>query len=139
VHTGRSLPAIWARSRRVKDCRTSSFKCLTTRSKTTDNIAPPVASCLGDLVTLSFLGIVSALLIYVINTPVPLVLGIFVVLSACTCATFTLRNPKVKNLVKEGWSPLFGAMVISSCTGIVLDMFVHRYEDFALLAVAISG
>lgn len=30
-------------------------------------------------------------------------------------------------------------MIISSGTGIILDMFVSRYEGFALLAVAISG
>lgn len=104
-----------------------------------DNIAPPVASCLGDLVTLSFVGLVSSLLIRVIDTPVPLILSILVVLSAFTCATFTLRNPAVKHLIKEGWSPLFGAMVISCGTGIVLDLFVNRYEDFALFAVVISG
>ncbi|KAL1661677.1 hypothetical protein GGF50DRAFT_129319 [Schizophyllum commune] len=47
-----------------------------------DNIAPPVAACLGDLVTL---------------------------------------------------------VLIGSGTGIVLDLFVSRYEDFAVLAVVISG
>jgi len=41
--------------------------------------------------------------------------------------------------LKEGWSPLLGAMVISIGTGIVLDMFVSRYEGFAVLAVVISG
>jgi len=39
----------------------------------------------------------------------------------------------------EGWTPLFGAMVISSGTGVVLDMFVSKYEGFPLLAVVISG
>jgi solute carrier family 41 len=45
----------------------------------------------------------------------------------------------VKDLVKEGWSPLFGAMIISCGTGMVLDLFVERYDGFALLAVVISG
>ncbi|KAL1681082.1 hypothetical protein EV122DRAFT_206681 [Schizophyllum commune] len=53
-----------------------------------DNIAPPVAACLGDLVTLVLIGLVSGVL---------------------------------------------------SGTGIVLDLFVSRYEDFAVLAVVISG
>lgn len=30
-------------------------------------------------------------------------------------------------------------MVISSGTGIVLDMFVSKYEGFAILAIVISG
>jgi solute carrier family 41 len=104
-----------------------------------DNIAPPIASCLGDLITLSFVGLVSTLLIPVINTPIPSVLGVVVILSAVACLTFTLRNPLVRHLLREGWSPLFGAMVIEVATGIVLDLFVHRYEGFAILAVAISS
>ena len=104
-----------------------------------DNIAPPIASCLGDLITLSFVGLVSTLLIPVINTPIPSVLGVVVILSAVACLTFTLRNPLVRHLLREGWSPLFGAMAIEVATGIVLDLFVHRYEGFAILAVAISS
>uniref|UniRef100_D8PUR5 SLC41A/MgtE integral membrane domain-containing protein n=1 Tax=Schizophyllum commune (strain H4-8 / FGSC 9210) TaxID=578458 RepID=D8PUR5_SCHCM len=53
-----------------------------------DNIAPPVAACLGDLVTLVLVGVL---------------------------------------------------VLSSSGTGIVLDLFVSRYEDFAVLAVVISG
>ncbi|KAL1701104.1 hypothetical protein EV121DRAFT_282889 [Schizophyllum commune] len=56
-----------------------------------DNIAPPVAACLGDLVTLVLIGLVS------------------------------------------------GVLLPGSGTGIVLDLFVSRYEDFAVLAVVISG
>lgn len=51
----------------------------------------------------------------------------------------TRQNEDVKELIWQGWTPLFGAMVISSATGIVLDTFVSKFEDFALLAVAISG
>ncbi|KAJ8699219.1 hypothetical protein PTI98_002358 [Pleurotus ostreatus] len=104
-----------------------------------DNIAPPVASCLGDLVTLLLIGATSTGLIGFIHTPLPLIVGLSVVGVATTCFFLTRRNEHVRELVKEGWSPLFGAMVISSCTGIVLDLFVSRYEGFALLAVVISG
>lgn len=104
-----------------------------------DNIAPPIASCLGDLVTLCLLGLVSAALIGFVNTPIPFVLVILVVLSSISCGVFTLRNPFVKDLVKQGWSPLFGAMIISSGTGIILDLFASRYEGFPLLAIVISG
>ena len=61
------------------------------------------------------------------------------VIISVVCLVYTVRNPHVKSLITEGWSPLFGAMVISSATGIVLDMFVSRYEGFAILAVVISG
>jgi len=104
-----------------------------------DNIAPAVASCLGDLFTLVLLGVVSAVLVPFIRTPIPFIVGALVVFFAISCLTYTLRNERVRPLLKEGWSPLFAAMVISSGTGIVLDMFVSRYEGFAVLAVVISG
>ncbi|RXW21813.1 hypothetical protein EST38_g4037 [Candolleomyces aberdarensis] len=104
-----------------------------------DNIAPAVASCLGDLVTLCLVGFVSTLLLPFLRTPIPFIVGILMVIAAVVCLVYTVRNPHVKSLITEGWSPLFGAMVISSATGIVLDMFVSRYEGFAILAVVISG
>ncbi|KAJ7042014.1 Mg transporter [Mycena alexandri] len=104
-----------------------------------DNIAPPIASCLGDLVTLVLIGAVSSVLIIVMHTPIPFTLAILVVLSAISCGVFTRRNPVVAPLLTQGWAPLFGAMVISSGTGIVLDLFVSRYDGFALLAIVISG
>ncbi|KAJ6630275.1 hypothetical protein B0H10DRAFT_1983851 [Mycena sp. CBHHK59/15] len=104
-----------------------------------DNIAPPIASCLGDLVTLILLGMVSSILVMFLHTPIPFTVGLLVCLSAVSCGIFTRRNAQVRQLITQGWSPLFGAMVISSATGIVLDLFVSRYEGFALLAVVISG
>jgi len=104
-----------------------------------DNIVPAVASCLGDLITLVLLGFVSALFISSIQTPFPFLVGIFVLCSAIACFVITFKNKHVRPLLKEGWSSLLCAMVISSGTGIVLDMFVSRYEGFALLAIVISG
>ncbi|KAJ3540995.1 hypothetical protein NMY22_g4075 [Coprinellus aureogranulatus] len=104
-----------------------------------DNIAPAVASCLGDLVTLCLVGVVSTLLLPLLRTPIPFILGIAMVVIAVACMVYTARNPHVKQLLTQGWSPLFGAMVISSATGIVLDMFVSRYEGFAIMAIVISG
>lgn len=98
-----------------------------------------MASCLGDLVTLLLIGLVSTLLIPFIRTPVTFIVVVLVVLIAVTCGISTRKNPHVRDLITQGWTPLFGAMVISSATGIVLDLFVSRYEGFALLAVVISG
>lgn len=104
-----------------------------------DNIAPPVASCLGDLVTLLLMGLISSFLIHLEHTPVPFFIALLVILIALSCLVSTRKNPHVRKLVGQGWTPLFGAMIISSGTGIVLDLFVSRYEGFALLAVVISG
>lgn len=104
-----------------------------------DNIAPAVASCLGDLFTLVLLGFVSTSLVPFLRTPIPSIVGTLVVCLAISCFFYTLKNERIRPLLKEGWSPLFAAMAISSGTGIVLDMFVSRYEGFAVLAVVISG
>ncbi|KAG2359727.1 solute carrier family 41 member 1 [Suillus spraguei] len=104
-----------------------------------DNIAPPIASGLGDLLALSLLGAISSILINAINTPIPLVCGILTILSATICVLVARRNKSVKDLLYQGWIPLFGAMAISCASGIVLDMFVSRYEGFPLLAIVISG
>ncbi|KAJ7063623.1 Mg transporter [Mycena amicta] len=104
-----------------------------------DNIAPPIASALGDLVTLVLLALIASGLFPTLHTPIPSVILILLVLSAISCILYTRRNRQVGPLLTQGWPPLFGAMVISSCTGIVLDVFVSRYADFALLAVVISG
>lgn len=104
-----------------------------------DNIAPPVASCLGDLVTLCLLGTISSILINFVNTPWPFILSVLLVLSAVSCTFIVRGNSNVSGLLWQGWSPLFGAMVISSGTGIVLDTFASRYQGFPLLAIVISG
>lgn len=75
----------------------------------------------------------------VLRTPVPSVIFVILVLFAISCGMFARRNPYVKDLLTQGWTPLIGAMVISSGTGVVLDLFVSRYDGFALLAVVISG
>lgn len=104
-----------------------------------DNIAPPVAACLGDLVPLVLLGAVSALNVHFVHSPLPLV--IMTVLAAGTGVWVVIirRNDYVGHLLWQGWLPLFVAMVISCAAGMVLDMYVGRYEGFAVLAMLISG
>lgn len=105
----------------------------------TDNIAPPVAACLGDLVTLLLLGAVSTINILLIKTPIPFIIIVVLTVAAVGWTFVTRRNAHVRHLLSEGWFPLFAAMVISCGTGIVLDLFVSRFEGFALLAAVISG
>ena len=73
------------------------------------------------------------------NTPFPLILLLLLPAAAVGWFILTQRNRHVKHLLLEGWIPLFAAMIISCGTGIVLDVFVSRYEGFVLLAAVISG
>ena len=85
------------------------------------------------------LGAMSTLLILGSSALGPfLAIGV-VVLWAIACTYVVLRNQHVKPLLKEGWTPLLGSMVITSASGIVLDLFVSRYDGYALLAVAFGG
>ncbi|XP_006458665.1 hypothetical protein AGABI2DRAFT_217440 [Agaricus bisporus var. bisporus H97] len=104
-----------------------------------DNIAPAIASCLGDLVTLSLIGLVSGLLIPYLHTPLPFIVAIVVILTSLTSLIYTLRNECVRPLLGQGWSPLFGAMILSSGSGIILDLFVGKYTGYAVIAVIIAG
>jgi hypothetical protein len=54
-----------------------------------DNIAPPIASCLGDLVTLSLVGLVSLGLIDFIATPLPLIVVLVIVAIGSSKPSYT--------------------------------------------------
>ncbi len=104
-----------------------------------DNIAPPIAACLGDFVTMSLLGAMSTVLTLGSGTAAPYAVIVFVTLCAIACIVVVRRNEHVRPLLGVGWTPLLGAMVITSLSGVVLDTFVSRYEGYAILAVAFGG
>lgn len=88
---------------------------------------------------MTLLGVMSTLLIVGSGAIAPfLAIGV-VVIWAIASAYVVLRNEHVKPLLKEGWTPLLASMMITSVSGIVLDLFVDRYEGYGLLAVAFGG
>jgi len=87
---------------------------------------------------MTLLGVMSTLLILSGAIAPFLAIGV-IVIWAIACAYVVLQNEYVKPLLKEGWTPLLASMVITSASGVVLDLFVDRYEGYALLAVAFGG
>ncbi len=88
---------------------------------------------------MTLLGVMSTLLILGSGAIAPfLAIGTIVTL-AVVCAYVVLQNEHVRPLLKEGWTPLLVSMMITSASGIVLDLFVSRYDGYALLAVAFGG
>jgi solute carrier family 41 len=73
------------------------------------------------------------------DSAIPFVLLVLLSLGGVFAVVVTLRNESVRHLIYMGWTPLLGAIVISSCTGMVLDRFVDRYEDFGLLSIVLGG
>ncbi|CAE7197197.1 unnamed protein product [Rhizoctonia solani] len=134
-----------------------------------DNIAPPIASCLGDLVTLTLTALTSTLFFYTSgrpqdppapsapqNTTSAFLLtrdsppaGHFPFLPFLAIVGLTILIPFVfqlcrhltfsRPLVHAGWSPLVVAMAIESGTGLVLDWYVGRYRGFGMLAVVMTS
>ncbi|PWN37677.1 uncharacterized protein FA14DRAFT_163441 [Meira miltonrushii] len=104
-----------------------------------DNIASPLAGSLGDLLTLTLLGLFSSFMARFEGT----ILATVILLAlAGACAMFFLaayRNAYVRELLSSGWIPLLIAMFISSGAGIVLDTFVQKFEGFALLVPVLTG
>lgn len=69
----------------------------------------------------------------------PSLLLLFLLGVAAVTLRAALKSDVTRPLLRSGWSPLLGAMVISSGTGLVLERFVRKYEGFGLMSVVISG
>jgi hypothetical protein len=88
---------------------------------------------------MALLGAMSTVLTLGIGTVAPYIVIAAVTLFALASVVVVRRNEHVRPLLSTGWSPLLGAVVVSSASGIVLDAFVTRYEGSALLAVVFGG
>lgn len=104
-----------------------------------DNITPPIAACLGDLLTLFILALAGTLLVGAMDTPVPLIAVIAMSAAALWFTRRVMRDAWVKDIARGSWAPLIGAMLISSGTGMVLESGVGKYRGFALLAISMTG
>ncbi|GAA5978044.1 hypothetical protein JCM10908_004208 [Rhodotorula pacifica] len=104
-----------------------------------DNIATPLASSLGDLITLLMLGGLSSLFLLFMGTIVSTLVFVALLGTVAFNIVVAFRNPYVQELLTMGWTPLFAAMAISSGSGVVLETYVTRYPGYALLAPVITA
>jgi hypothetical protein len=86
-----------------------------------DNITAPVATCLGDLLTLFILALLGSLLVGTMDTPIPLIAVILMGLAGVWFTRAVMRDEWVKNVAKGGWAPLV-------CLGILLTLMKWRRE-----------
>lgn len=75
-----------------------------------DNITPPVASCLGDLLTLFILALLGSALVGVMDTPIPLIAVMLMTMAACWFTKRVLRNEWVRGVARGGWVPLVSGL-----------------------------
>ena len=77
-----------------------------------DNITAPVATCLGDLLTLFILALLGSLLVGTMDTPIPLIAVILMGLAAVWFTRAVMRDEWVKNVAKGGWAPLVRRLIL---------------------------
>ncbi|KAI8885224.1 MgtE-domain-containing protein [Backusella circina FSU 941] len=104
-----------------------------------DNIACPMASSLGDVVTLGILAECAKILLNRIDTHFSTFLMLAMFGSIPFFALLVWRNPHVKDLLFSGWTPIIVAMLISSGAGLVLERFVEQYKGLAMLTPILCG
>ncbi|KAF9933437.1 hypothetical protein FBU30_005471 [Linnemannia zychae] len=104
-----------------------------------DNIACPLASSFGDLVTLIILAVVSVFLQIYINTPLSAVMLVILLALIPVWIVYIRKNKYVSEVVKEGWGPVFAAMVIASSAGLVLERYINEFPGMALISPVLNG
>ncbi|KAG0146989.1 hypothetical protein CROQUDRAFT_656634 [Cronartium quercuum f. sp. fusiforme G11] len=104
-----------------------------------DNISTPIAASLGDLLTLCFLCMASSALIRYANTLASTIVFVALLGSIGFHLTVTLRNRFVQDFLKIGWLPLFTAMLVSTCTGLLMERFVKAFDGYAVVVLLLTG
>ncbi|KQK84505.1 solute carrier family 41 member 3 isoform X1 [Amazona aestiva] len=107
-----------------------------------DNVAPPIAATLGDLITLSLLAGISSLLFKYIDMKYlsPLICVVFIIMIPLWVA-IAKQSPSLAEVLKSGWQPVIVAMSISSIGGLILDKTVTdpNFEGMAVFTPVING
>ncbi|KAF9131361.1 hypothetical protein BGW39_001869 [Mortierella sp. 14UC] len=104
-----------------------------------DNIACPLASSFGDLVTLVILAAVSVFLQKYINSPLSALMLVMLLALIPVWVIYVRKNKYVCEVAKEGWGPVFAAMVIASTAGLVLERYINEFPGMALISPVLNG
>ncbi|GAN06590.1 solute carrier family 41 member 1-like [Mucor ambiguus] len=104
-----------------------------------DNIACPMASSLGDVVTLGILAGCANLLLVNMETNLSTYLLLIMFISIPFFGLSVWRNPHVRDLLFSGWTPIIIAMLISSGAGLVLERYVEKFKGLAMITPILCG
>ncbi|KAF9908765.1 hypothetical protein BX616_011378 [Lobosporangium transversale] len=104
-----------------------------------DNIACPLASSFGDLVTLMILSSCAAFLVKFIQTSLCVILLAILLSLIPVWLYYVRRNKFVSEVVKEGWGPVFSAMVIASTAGLTLERYINQFPGMAMISPVLNG
>ncbi|KAI8070520.1 hypothetical protein BC940DRAFT_317832 [Gongronella butleri] len=104
-----------------------------------DNIACPLASATGDVVTLILLAGCAMILQDHMETLLSTFVFLAMTLAVPVFGVIVWRNKRIKPLLFAGWTPIIIAMIISSLAGVVLEHYVEKYKGIALLTPVLIG
>ncbi|CAO3688433.1 unnamed protein product [Rhizopus stolonifer] len=104
-----------------------------------DNIACPMASSTGDIVTLILLAACASIFQDRMNTAISTIIVAVMLAMIPLFSLIVWKNKHVKDLLFSGWTPIIFAMVISSLAGIILEEYVEEYKGIALLTPVLIG
>ena len=109
-----------------------------------DNIGAPVAASFGDLITLSLLATYGSLIYH--NAPLPPkfpVVPFIAIMSLLMLGPLwfflAYKNEYTRPNIGTGWLPIFIAVILSTCSGFILDYAAFEYRTFALFQPVING
>ncbi|KAI8640900.1 hypothetical protein BD408DRAFT_418993 [Parasitella parasitica] len=104
-----------------------------------DNIACPMASSTGDIVTLVLLASCATILQHQMESILSTIIFLIMLSMLPIFGFIVWRNKHVQNLLFSGWTPIILAMVISSLAGVLLEAYVEQYKGVALLTPVLIG
>lgn len=105
-----------------------------------DNIATPIASSLGDVVTLAILsGFGTFLYINKQYIAIPITIIIIYIILIPVFIYISYKNEFVCETLKQGWVPIIMAMLISSAAGAILKTSNGEYPVVAIFQPVING
>nr|XP_022915442.1 solute carrier family 41 member 1-like isoform X2 [Onthophagus taurus] len=106
-----------------------------------DNVATPIAASLGDITSLALLSWISTVLyesIGIYDWLAPLIIAGYI-LAIPLWVWIAKRNLHTRDVLYNGWTPVMGAMLISSLGGLILDFMAPRFENIAVFQPVING
>ncbi|CAH0562635.1 unnamed protein product [Brassicogethes aeneus] len=106
-----------------------------------DNVATPIAASLGDITSLTLLSWISTILYESIGSNdwlAPLIIAVYI-MAIPLWVWIAKRNLQTRDVLYHGWTPVMGAMLISSMGGLILDFMVSRFEGLAVFQPVING
>ncbi|XP_031335370.1 solute carrier family 41 member 1-like isoform X3 [Photinus pyralis] len=106
-----------------------------------DNVATPIAASLGDITSLALLSWVSTALYDCIGKRdwvAPFIIVGYITVIPCW-VWVAKHNVRTREVLYHGWTPILGAMLISSMGGLILDIMVSKFEGIARFQPLMNG